>query len=247
MSGKEILEIGELFQADLENAVSQKKNCVTPIISRSPQGNLSVLGSATFLKLGVGRFLCTAKHVIEASCNDTICLIKEERLVEIEKNKLLLSDELDLAIGYIHGDFIPNEISFLDEADFLSEIKFPKGLAAIIGYPTSKGNYNKQKKLLNITATLVSGKIDAVFLNEVQFFFNKNRFNVRGQKVKIIAPDPYGMSGGAILVLEALQILSSDPQVKIIGIATDWVRDDLIIKGLPIWSIVKFIENNFDL
>jgi hypothetical protein len=111
--------------------------------------------------------------------------------------------------------------------------------AAIVGFPATASKYLRKERLLKTEACSIANMVTQEGHGRIAVKFEKHK-NVRaGVRGQISAPDPYGMSGGAIFSVPStiLSIHPAEP-VKLAGIATHWRRSRALFEGTSI-EIVK--------
>lgn len=219
-----IKSAGQIFIKESRQAIDVLKCCVTPIFDVNEQGEAELLGSAILIELAEAVFLCTAKHVIAANAASTLYIDAPTGL-EILAGDFQTSEEHDIAVlklspaqielfqkySPLQADHIGNQV----QAEVCKYVEF-------IGFPASKNRKVYQRN--EIAGLLHSNGCTVIEITpaRVRVSFNRKRNIDAGTRQRVTAPDPHGMSSGAMFgVPMNAATLGGNPQPKLIGLSTD--------------------------
>jgi len=176
-----------------------------------------VLGSAILIALAGAVFLCTAKHVIAANATSTLYIDAPTGL-EILAGDSYRSEDYDIAVlrlspeqTTLQTDHVGNQV----QAEACKYVEF-------IGFPASKNRRVYQRD--QIAGLLHSNGCTVIEITpaRVRVSFNRKRNIDAGTRQRVTAPDPHGMSGGAMFGVPVnAATIGGKPQPKLIGVSTD--------------------------
>lgn len=237
---------GEIIGGEIRGAVDCLKSCVTPILSAGEKLEGVLRGSAVLIDVAGHVFLCTAKHVIEENSNTNLYFDGSSRLESLV-GEFFCSGAHDVAVLKLSSSqllnlnkYAPLSEDHIGNQDQASGCKY----AEFLGFPESKNRaaykttkikgllYSNGGSVTNITSTRVNMAFDR----------NKNIDATTGMRVK--APDPHGMSGGAMFGARMNDhTIRGDPKPLLIGISTDWPEEAKEVFGTNIAVVMAIIRD----
>jgi hypothetical protein len=216
---------GQILTEEIDSAVAELKTCVTPIFDVNERGEAELLGSGVLIALCGDTFLCTAKHVIDGNATSTLYIDGPTKM-EVLEGDFYSSAEHDIAVMKLSAE----QVTLFQKYSPLAEehIGGPAEItnsqyATLVGFPETKNrkiyNQNKIKGLIYSVGGMVKEATSA----KVRVSFNIKRNIDAKTRMPVRAPDPHGMSGGAMFgVVVNSATLEGKPAPKLIGIMTDW-------------------------
>lgn len=219
-----IKSAGQILIEESRQAIDALKGCVTPIFDVNHKREAELLGSAVLIALAESVFLCTAKHVIDANAASTLYIDAPTEL-EILVGDFQTSEQHDIAVlklsrkqielfqkySPLRADDIGNQV----QAEACKYVEF-------IGFPASKNR--KVYRRNQIAGLLHSNGCTVIEITpaRVRVSFNRKRSIDAVTRQRVTAPDPYGMSGGAMFGVPLNDAtIGGKPQPKLIGLSTD--------------------------
>ena len=244
-----IRSAGQILTEESRRAIDALKGCVTPIFDVNERGEAELLGSAILIKLTGVVFLCTAKHVIDANAASTLYMDAPTEL-EVLAGDFQTSGQHDIAVlrlspeqvglfqkySPLEADSIGNQV----QAEACRYVEF-------IGFPASKNRKVYQRN--QIAALLQSNGCTVIEITpaRVRVFFNRKRNIDADTRQRVTAPDPHGMSGGAMFgVPMNAATLGGSPQPKLIGISTD-CPDSNEVFGTNVAIVMAVIRDAYNI
>lgn len=215
---------GEILVTEIREAVDLLKDCVTPLFDVNEKGEAELLGSAVLLTLDGETFLCTAKHVIDGNQHSTLYFDGPSKF-EVLEGEFCVSAEHDVAVLRLTPQQVAAFEKYrpLDEGDIGDQVQTSASqYVEFIGFPETKNrkvyNQNKIKGLLHSNGCTV---ID-ITPSRVRVNFNPKRNIDAKTRQRVTAPDPHGMSGGAMFGASMdNNTIEGKPRPKLVGISTD--------------------------
>jgi hypothetical protein len=219
-----IKSAGQILVDEIRQAVDGLKNSVTPIFDVNQRGEAELLGSAVLIAISGQTFLCTANHVIEKNSTSTLYIDGPLQL-EILEGDFQVSREHDVAVLKLQPEHLkifekytplPSEcIAVSPEAETCK-------YAELIGFPETKNRKVYQQNKIKGLIYSLGCMLAKVTPTRVHVDFNKKRNIDTESRKRVSAPDPHGMSGGAILGVPVnARTIEGQPRPKLIGIMTD--------------------------
>ncbi len=215
---------GQILISEIREAVDRLKGCVTPLFDVNDKGKAELLGSAVLITLSGATFLCTAKHVIDGNRTSTLYFDGSSKL-EILEGKFRVSAEHDVAVLKLS----PAQAATFQKYWPLDEHKIgdqaqtaASKYAEFLGYPESKNRKVYNQNAINGLLHSNGGAVIEITPAKVRVSFDKKRNIDAKTRQRVTAPNPYGMSGGAMFgVAVDRAAIEGDPQPKLVGISTD--------------------------
>ncbi len=215
---------GQILMSEIRNAVDQLKGCLTPLCDVNDKGEAELLGSAVLIAFAGETFLCTAKHVIDQNQISTLYFDGPSKL-EILEGDFQVSAEHDTAVLKLspaqasafskYRPLTENEIGNQAQTAASRYVEF-------IGYPASKNRKIYQQNKIRGLLQSIGGTVIEITPARVRVSFSKERNIDARTRQRVTAPDPHGMSGGAMFgVAVDSDTIKGAPQPKLIGISTD--------------------------
>ena len=215
---------GQIFIEESRRAIDALKWCVTPIFDVNDRGEAELLGSAVLIALVGSVFLCTAKHVIDANVSSTLYIDAPTEL-DVLAGDFQTSEQHDIAVlklspGQValfqkYSPLRADDIGNQAQAEACKYVEF-------IGFPASKNR--KVYKRNQIAGLLHSNGCTVIEITpaRVRVSFNRKRNIDSETRRRVTAPDPHGMSGGAMFGVQVnAATIAGKPQPKLIGLSTD--------------------------
>jgi Trypsin-like peptidase domain len=225
---------GQILTEEIDSVVAELKSCVTPIFDVNDKGEAELLGSGVLIAVGGGTFLCTAKHVIDGNATSTLYLDGPTKMEALEGD-FYSTAEHDIAVVKLSAE----QVTLLQKYSPLAEehIGGPVDItnskyAALVGFPETKNRKVYKKNEIAGLIYSIGGTVKEATLAKVRVVFDTKR-NIDAETRKSVrAPDPHGMSGGAMFgVAVNSATVEGKPKPKLIGIMTDWLRAEKEIFG----------------
>jgi len=237
---------GEILLDEIRVAIDCQKSCVTPIFDANDKSEAALLGSAVLIEVASETFLCTAKHVINENINTTLYIDGSSRLEPLEGDFFSTEDH-DVAVL----ELSPSQIQTLQKYVPLKEERIANHVQAsnckyveFMGFPESKNRVAYQTTKIKGLIYSNGGMAKDITPTRVHMTFDRKR-NIdatTGQRVK--APDPHGMSGGAMFGVRVNdQTIRGQPYPLLIGIATDWPEESKEVFGTSIAIVMAIIRD----
>lgn len=241
-----IKSAGEILVDEIGTVVTALQHCVTPIFDVNDKGEAELLGSAVLIEISGDIFLCTAKHVIDGNATSTLYIDGPSKF-EVLEGEFYATDELDAAVLKLS----PEQVTALRKYVALpsDHIAGPAEILAaryanLVGFPETKNRkvyqQNKIKGLIySVGCMVIESKLEKV---RVSFHRKRNLDATTKQRVK--APDPHGMSGGAMFGTPMDgAVIKGNPSTKLIAINTDLPPSSNEIFGPSIAIIVAIARD----
>lgn len=241
---------GEIIMRDIRDAIDCLKSCVTPIFDANEKREAELLGSAVLVRVNGEVFFCTAKHVIDDNVKSTLYVDGCSELETLEGDFYSSKDHdvavLKLSPSQIQAlsKYVPLEEDRIGNHGQISNCQYVE----FMGFPESKNRpiykttkihgliYSNGDIAKDITPTLVRMTFDR----------KRNIDATTGKRVK--APDPHGMSGGAMFGVRVNdQTIIGKPQPLLIGIATEWVSKSKEVVGTNFAIVMAIIRDAYDI
>lgn len=215
---------GEILISEIRDAVDQLKGCVTPLFDVNDKGEGELLGSAVLLSLSGETFLCTAKHVTDGNKISTLYFDGPSKL-EILEGDFQVSAEHDVAVLKLTAEqaeafqkYHPLRADEIADQRQTAASKYVE----FLGFPETKNRkvykQNKIEGLLHANGCTVI----EITPTQVRVSFNTKRNIDSKTRKRVTAPDPYGMSGGAMFgVTMDKNTIEGKPRPRLIGLSTD--------------------------
>ncbi|MBI1393906.1 MAG: hypothetical protein GC152_14305 [Alphaproteobacteria bacterium] len=236
----------KILLREIRGAIDNLKQSVTPIFDANEKSEASLLGSAVLIEVAGDVFLCTAKHVIDESISSTLYIDGPSRLEPLEGD-FYSTDDHDVAVLKLSSSqtqtlhkYVPlneDQISNQVQASNCKYVEF-------MGFPESKNR--AAYKTTKIKGLIYSngGIAKEITSARVHMTFDRKR-NIdaaTGRRVK--APDPHGMSGGAMFGVRVNdQTIRGAPCPLLVGIATDWPEKSKEVFGTNSAIVMAIIRD----
>lgn len=219
-------ELSRTYLQGFDAKVNDLGNCVVQLLAAVEGGRPTGFGSSVLLSRNGRTFLCTAKHVLDdAKAEDTTLYIG------VPGTPIVLAGESVQAPA--------DDIAILDVTSMEGQLSSfrtlgPKDVhdpsvaitgyyAAAVGYPGTKTRRDHQQPVVRSTKYALSGLVENEAGNEIRMHFRRSAMTVAGERRRITAPEPYGMSGGALFCCPVSTSAAIDgPSPKLAGISIEW-------------------------
>jgi len=215
---------GQILLQEMRQAVDQLRGCVLPIYDANEQQEAELLGSGVLVELSGSTFLCTAKHVIDRSEASNLYVSGPEKLEQL-LGVFRSTKEHDTAVLKLS----PEQIALLQKFHPLRAEHIATGSEALackyvefIGYPETKNRKIYNKTMLENLVHSNGCKVIEINESRVRVAFDRKKNIDAHTRQRVQAPDPHGMSGGAMFGVPVdVKTLVGSPEPKLIGITTD--------------------------
>lgn len=237
------LPVGQKFQAQFDASVAKIRKAVVPVLSVK-KGRPVTVGSAVLIELEGRHFFVTALHVIEDNKPEPLFAFDFDGNLVSLSGEFLTAKTFDLAaipVEQLEGiRFAPER--FLSGQNLRTKPPAGKQYATIVGYPSTKTTILKG----NFIDTEMYSMADFVRKEEngrVWVKFDKRRITFPTPRRWLTAPDPYGMSGGAIFAVPVVSVMpDAASEAKLIGIATHWRLHRRLFEGTGVQTLLSFLK-----
>ncbi len=215
---------GQILVEEMRQAIDRLRGCVLPIFDVNERREAELLGSGLLVEFSGCTFLCTAKHVIDRSATSNLYISGPEKLVPLV-GTFRSTEGHDVAVLKISTEQITllKNFSPLREEHIASQSEARASkYVEFIGYPETKNRKIYKKNMLENFIHSNGCTVIEISESRVRVRFDKDRNIDAKTRLLVQAPDPYGMSGGAMFGVpmnEATVI--GNPSPKLIGITTD--------------------------
>lgn len=246
------LDASTLSLVQATNATVEKlKPAVIPIYRCDSEGRIFSHGSAVLLRIDGRTFLCTACHVIDARSEEGLgLLLDSEEGAFYLNHDFRASREYDVAVCLLDEEasrrlsyaiaLMPEDVAIPAKEDrVMGRFTF----AEVSGYPASRNRSRPRGMKIKRSNFSVGGSIEQIDEVQIRVFFNRRKKNDVGTGNSVTAPEPYGMSGGAIFGMRLVG--GENPEPKLIGIAVMHDIKKAQIIGTNIGLIMEIIRNGW--
>ena len=239
------------FHDRLDPLVRRLARGVHPVFAIPRGGTPRHIGSCVLLRVGEGRFLLTAAHVLDEFGTETLFVSAAGKLRAVkgqaqrsmpEKGQRRNSDRIDAAVLRLDDTERALDDSFLTLRDVDARDHFDtKPRYLLFGYPAKKSRLKPETRSLtsepfryvgyNASPQRYLGARIAPFTH-VALIFDIRR---TGSKYGIVeAPTPIGVSGGGIFSAPALIDECAVGEAKLVAVFTDFQRQRRLLVGTRI-------------
>lgn len=231
---KMIESAGAIIAKEIGEAVDALKSCVTPIFSMNEKREAGLLGSAVLIAAAGETFLCTAKHVIDENANSTLYIDGPSKL-EILEGDFHCSEEHDVAVLKLtlgQATALQKYVPLPAERIAIPPEATASKYAELVGFPEKKNPRAHRQNKIRGHRYKVGGMIIDFTPERVRVSFNRKRNIDVKTRLRVTAPYPHCMSGGAIFGAAVnAGTLEGKPVPKLIGIMSDWPEAEKEIFG----------------
>lgn len=193
------IPIGQVFQRLFDAQVERLRHAVIPLVApETPKGPASV-GSAVLVQVNGVPYLVTANHVLEDHPN--LQYFDKDGVPVALIGDFHVSRAYDVAVLRLIDEHKEATARYpmITEGDF-RPVRYAQGrqYAAIVGFPATASKYLRKERLLKTEACSIANMVTQEAHGRIAVKFEKPKNLRAGSRAQITAPDPYGMSGGAI-------------------------------------------------
>jgi hypothetical protein len=248
----------------VENFVKNTKKYICPIFGADKGGRPYLIGSSVLISLQGSRFIISAAHVFDENRETTLYLggLKESSQIYSEVTKSVshesrTNDKIDIAVMPIQSECLKmlSEYDFINEDQIIFDAICRNGMIySFVGYPASKAKVNPINKNVKYSIYSYWGfTVKETLLLElglsnathIAIRFEKDKCTENDEN-KVVSPDTYGISGGAVWLNEDLNNHSSNSSVnKLAGIGIEWRKDKKCLLGVSIGAALEVIRNQY--
>ncbi len=240
---------GHILMEEIRDAIDCLKLCVTPIFYSNEKREPGLLGSAVLVRVKDEVFLCTAKHVIDGNVNSTLyvgCSELEPLLGDFYSSKDHDVAVLKLSPSQIQtlSKFNPHEEDRIGNKVQISNCRY----AEFMGFPESKNRVLYKKTKNNGLIYSNGGIVKKITCTQVHVIFDQNRNIDANTGQRVNAPDPHGMSGGAMFGVQMNgEIIQGRPNPLLIGISTYWDSKSKEVFGTNFAIVMAIIRDAYNI
>lgn len=242
----ELKTSGKILLQEIRDAIDSLKLSVTPIFDADEKSRAALLGSAVLIEVADAVFLCTAKHVIDENTKTTLYIDGPARLEPLTGDFYSTGDH-DVAVLKLSAA----QIETLRKYAPLKEDRIGNQLQAsnckyveFMGFPESKNR--AAHKTTKIKGLIYSngGVAKDITPARIHMSFDRKRNIDAATAQRVKAPDPHGMSGGAMFGVRVNdETIRGKPCPLLIGIATDWPEESKEVFGTNIAVVMAIIRD----
>lgn len=235
---------------------------ILPIAAKTDKEKMKGVGSCTLLAIDdVHHYIVTVAHVLRKWGEYKLFIITETKSIEItwpfvmtnKKGEENCDYSLDIAFSPITPELqnllSENHVCLLADGFNRNGVSFDDELLFAFGYPSSKITFDKQKKVFKLTPFQYFGKEinDSRLLerscsivgDHLLSNFVKRKTKKPQKEEYIIAPDPYGISGGGLF---RVFVKNDHPEIFVLeGILTEWHSSLSLMKCAKSQKVKKII------
>lgn len=239
---------GKILAREIRQAVEALYDRVSPIYHVNDKDEAALYGSGVLLRIGTDSFLATAKHVIDGSTRSSLYVDGPSKLEPLEGD-FFASPDQDVAVLKLNQAQLDvlTKYRFLEQNDiadnkFVSRCKY----ATCVGYPASKNKRFHDRHELRREIFSYSDAHLSVVQNQLHLGFRKRK-NVDALTGGIVsAPDPYGMSGGAMFGTQIEEdAIRGNPHPKLGGILIEWHEPEEKIVATALSILLAIIRDAY--
>jgi len=226
-----MMSIAKEWLESLYEQVQGLSGAVVPILGASDRSNPQayVVGSSVHVSFEGGFYLFTAQHVITENKHTSLYLSADQR-------PHLLSGEFSTSAAHDLAVYrLPEALTAMLGTSLTIERPAPAEVdnlfGVVVGFPATKAKVKYDKGLTPyrqpIGCMVRKADHDNLYLE-----FDRNHSVTLESATPGKAPDPHGMSGGAIFTTP----ICADPRARLDGLVVEWHRDTRTFWGvrLPI-------------
>lgn len=239
------LPINAAARAYVDAETRRVRHSVIPIIG-DKDSKPHLVGSAVALTFRDRRFLVTAYHVLSGSTDRPLFYFDAKGYARPLCCNFKFSEQQDLAAI----ELSEQDVEALCHVPFLGEQSIGSAAgsdgrfyASVAGYPHTAARLI-DKITIDTRMEVYSNKAHEEIGGFISVMFDKGRgaWGERGHK---LARDPIGKSGGAIfgIPLSGLNGVQTEATIKLVGIPTDWKRNEKSIVGPSAMMLTKLLES----
>ncbi|MBO0614151.1 hypothetical protein [Thiothrix fructosivorans] len=235
-----------------------------PIYIFDEKGVPQQIGTSVLIDVFGHKFLVSAAHVYDETHNRDLCITFRNKfiplrgdIIESNSNGNRGSDRIDLALLEVSEDFEAyladyKAVSF-DSIDY-NHICSSLHDYMVVGFPASKnglryGTNSVKRKIYGYAGKMAdAGVFDKMFISPMSHVivnFRKNKL-MSLDKNFVTFPDPYGISGGGIWLIENIsfnrRLKIREPKLVAIGI--EWKKHHKCLLGVGVATIIEMLKTH---
>jgi hypothetical protein len=239
------LPINAASRAYVDAETHRVRNSVIPIIG-DRNSRPYLVGSAVALTFRDRRFLVTAYHVLSGCADRPLFYFDAEGYARTLCCNFQFSEQQDLAAIELNEQDVEAlcHVPFLDEQTIGSAAGSDgRFYASVAGYPHTAARLI-DKKTIDTPMEVYSNNGREDIGGFISVMFDKGR-GAWGEHDHKLARDPIGKSGGAFfgIPLSGLNGVQTEAAIKLVGIPTDWNRNEKSIVGPGAMMLTKLLES----
>lgn len=241
---------GSIAIARINDALKPLAGSIIPIFRAGSGSRPEAFGSAVLVELAGQRFLLTARHVVDEHLKSPIYVAGTSGFVAIE-GEFFCTPEAghDVATLRLDGD-LASELGqhpYLSEADILPADHYDGcNHLTLIGYPASRARDNRQAKRVRTQCYSIGVRVLSLAGTTLRGAFRRKRHRDGKSLLKVTAPDPHGMSGGAMFASNVASGNAGENYgTKLAGLSTTWLEDQNEVAGTKIAVVLAMIRDAY--
>lgn len=243
--------LGSIAIAKVNAALEPMWRSVIPLFKAGEAvGQPVAFGSAILIELGGQRFFVTNRHVVDEYLKSAIYAAGASGFAPITGDFFCTPEaDTDVAVLRLEGDLndqLAGEV-FLLEADVLAADQYEGvNLLTMVGYPANRSREKRQTRKVRIQCYSIGVRVLSVTDATLHGSFLRTRHRDGKSGLKVTAPDPHGMSGGAMFAskVKAGDAYGSDGP-KLAGICTTWLEQQNEVVGTKIAIVLAIIRDTY--
>jgi hypothetical protein len=216
---------GQILSEEIHEAIAKLQNCVTPIFSMNENSEAKLLGSAVLIELAGNVFLCTAKHVIDENAMSTLYIDGPTSLEILTGDFFRSSDDQDIAALQLKPEqravfqkYSPLTVGHIGNQVQTSACKYVE----FMGFPSTRNSKVYKRNEIKQRLYSIGCTVMEITSAKIRVKFNRKKNVDAKTRKRVMAPEPHGMSGGAMFGMSINSAaVEGKPQPKLIGISTD--------------------------
>jgi hypothetical protein len=242
--------LGSIAISEVNTALEPMWRSVIPLFRGGTVGQPEAFGSAVLLELGGRRFLVTDRHVVDEHSKSTIHAAGALGFVPVTGEFFCTPEaESDVAVLRLEGDLLhelANQV-FLSEADIFPADEY-NGVnhLTLVGYPASRSKENRLTRGVRTQCYSLGVRLLSLVGATLRGSFLRTRQRDGASGLKVTAPEPYGMSGGAMFASKVKAgNADGNHEPKLAGISTTWLEDENEVIGTKIAIVLAIIRDAY--
>ncbi|GAA4718526.1 hypothetical protein H9L13_07760 [Sphingomonas lutea] len=239
------IPINAISRAAVDAGNEHVRHCVIPVI-RSKSDRPFLEGSAVALTYHGRKCLVTANHVLSRNADRPLFYFGADGYARQLAGTFIIAEAHDLAAVALDSESVEalSHVPFLDE-DQLGPVAAPDGrfYASVVGYPHTASK-RTDKLTLDTPMEVYSNTGREQLGGFVSVDFDKKDGAWDRSEGHVIVRDPIGKSGGAIFGMPLMGLDGVRPwaKPKLVGISTDWKRNQKRIIGASVVMVCPMLE-----
>lgn len=222
------------------------------------------IGTCVLFAVGSRRFLVTAAHVLDEVHKSPVYLGYGETMIPLDSGQIVGSvmpdsgrdnDPIDIGVLALQGDryLQLKDEDFLgpDEVD-VNEVAEPEKFYIAIGFPADQVVHADIEPQLKFDGITSMGRGKPELFDELRVFSPHSHILVEYEQECMVigddykaAPDPHGMSGGALFRFDSVKAPGKDEKDPLVGILIEFRRKHRLMVATQISFVIDVIRTGF--